>query len=82
MKSMLEGCLWGSARTSNTYSGQLDGEVTEQNLSGAFPLLSRSRDFVWLQLPLAEVRNSVDDDPWDATTKVYNLDDIPRLVWW
>ena len=74
--------MWGSARMSNTYSGQLDGEVTEQNLSGAFPLLSRSRDFVWLQLPLAEVRNSVDDDPWDATTKVYNLDDIPGLVWW
>lgn len=59
--------------TSSTYRRQLDGKVTKQNLPGAFPLLGGRRDFARLQLPLAEVRNGVDDNPWDATTKVNNL---------
>jgi hypothetical protein len=53
----------------------LDGEVGEEDLFGALPLLLRSRDFTRLELPPPEVRDGVDDDPGDATTKV---DDLTR----
>lgn len=68
-----EYCGHRSMQAFDTYRRQLDGEVTEQNLFGAFPLFSGGRDLAWLQLPLAEVRNSVNDDPWDASTEVNNL---------
>ena len=56
--------------------------MREEDLLGALPLLLSGRDLRGLELPLPEVRRRVDDDPWDATTKVYNLDDIAGLVWW
>jgi len=57
-----------------TYSRKLDGEVREQNLLSAGPLLFRCGDFGGLELPLAEVRHSVNDNPRDTTPKVHNLD--------
>ena len=56
-----------------TYSWQLDGEMREQDLLRALPLLLRGRHFVGLQFPLAEVRNGVNDNPWYAAAKVHNL---------
>ena len=53
--------------------GQLDGEVAEEHLLSAGPLLTGSRDLVWLELPPAEVGHCVDDNPWDCPAEVYNL---------
>lgn len=44
-----------------------------ENLFGAFPLLLWGWDLVGLELPLAEVRNSIDDNPGNATAKVDKL---------
>ena len=54
-------------------NGELNGEVAEENLLGAGPLFTGSRDLVWLKLPLAEVGHSVDNDPWDRPAEVYDL---------
>jgi hypothetical protein len=45
----------------------------EKHLLGACPLLSSSRYFIGLELPLVEIRNRVDDDPRDAASKVDDL---------
>ena len=58
----------------DTYHGELNHEVREQDLLGALPLLRRGRDFVGLQLPPVEVRDGVDDDPWDAPAEVDDLE--------
>jgi hypothetical protein len=39
----------------------------------ALPLILSRRELVRLKLPSAEVRNGVDDDPRDTTSKVHNL---------
>jgi hypothetical protein len=59
--------------TTATYCRGLNGEVREQDLLGALPLLPWRRDFVRLELPLAEVRDGIDDDPRDAAAKVDKL---------
>ena len=56
-----------------TYQRQLNREMGEKHLLRACPLLSSSRYLVGLELPLVEVRNGVDDDPWDAASKVHDL---------
>lgn len=48
--------------------------MREQDLLRTFPLFLRCRNLCGLQLPLAEIWHSVDDDPWDATTKVHDLE--------
>jgi hypothetical protein len=53
--------------------GELDCEVAEQDLLSTSPLLSQCRHLVGLQLPPAEVRDGVDDDPRNGTAKVDNL---------
>jgi hypothetical protein len=60
-------------KDSNTYCWELDGEVREENLLRALPLLSSGRDLGRLQLPLAEVRDGVDDDPWYTAAEVHQL---------
>ena len=65
---------------SNTYSGQLDGKVTEQNLSGAFPLLLRTWDFCRLKFPATEVWYSVNNDPRYTATEVDNLREFVRSI--
>ena len=55
------------------YLRQFNREVREQNKFCAFPLLSGCWHFVGLELPPTEVRNSIDYNPRDATTKVHNL---------
>ena len=40
----------------------------------ARPLLSSGGHLVGLQFPLAEVRHRVDDDPWDATSEINDLE--------
>ena len=57
----------------DTYHGELNHEVGEEDLLSAFPLLRRCRDLVRLQLPPVEVRDGVDDNPRDATAEVDNL---------
>jgi len=47
--------------------------MREENLLGAFPLLSRSRDLFRLEFPPPEVGHAVDDDPGDGATKVHQL---------
>jgi len=47
--------------------------MREKDLLRTSPLLSSSRYLVGLKLPLAEIRNRVDDDPWDAASKVHDL---------
>ncbi|KAG8836453.1 hypothetical protein FRC18_011376 [Serendipita sp. 400] len=54
-------------------AGEFYGEMREKNELGAFPLLFWRRYFVWLELPLAEVWDSVDYYPWDTSSKIYNL---------
>jgi len=39
----------------------------------ALPLILSSRNLVWLELPPTKIRNGVDDDPRDTTSKVDNL---------
>ena len=56
-----------------TYDRELNHEVREQDLLRALPLLLRRRDLVGLQLPLPEVRDRVDDNPWYAATEVDDL---------
>ena len=50
--------------------GEFDGEVGQQNVLCASPLLGRRYGFSFLQLILIEVRNVFDDDPWHAAPKV------------
>lgn len=45
----------------------------EKNLLGTLPLLCRSRNLVWLEFPLLEVWNGVNDDPRNTASKVHNL---------
>lgn len=61
-----------------TDGGQFDSEMGEENLLGTFPLLSGGRNLVRLQFPLLEVWYSVDDDPRNAASKIYNLGAIRR----
>lgn len=63
-----------------TYRGELDGEVREEDLLGALPLLLRSGHLCRLELPLAEIGDGVDNDPWDATPKVDELHVCQRLA--
>ena len=60
-------------RCDGTDSRQFDGEMGEKDLFGTLPLLFSSGNFVGLKFPLLEVWHSVDDDPRNATSKVYNL---------
>lgn len=53
--------------------GEFDGEVAEEDLLSAGPLFAGSRDLVRLQLPFAEVRCSVDDNPGNRSAEVYDL---------
>ena len=52
----------------------------EQDKLGAFPLFSDGGNFARLQLPLAEVWDGVDYDPWDAAAEVHNLQSKKPLV--
>jgi hypothetical protein len=61
-------------------TGELNSKVGEEDELGAFPLLFCGGDLVWLELPLPEVGNGVDDDPRDATTKIYNLCDTEKWL--
>ena len=60
-------------RGEDTYHGQLDHEVREEDLLGTLPLLLCCWDLVRLKLPFPEVWDLVDDDPWHATSEVDNL---------
>lgn len=60
----------------STYHWKFDHEVREENLLSTLPLFLRCRNLISLELPLSEVRNRVDDDPRDATPKVYELKDV------
>ena len=65
--------LKNSMITKRAYSRSLDSEVREENESSAFPLLCWRWDLVRLKFPLAEVRDSVDNNPGDGTSKVDKL---------
>ena len=56
-----------------TYQRQFNREMGEKHLLRARPLLSSARHLVRLQLPLAEIRHCVYDDPWDATSEINDL---------
>lgn len=47
--------------------------MREENLLSTLPLLLRRRHFAGLKFPPTEVWDSVDDDPWECTTKVNKL---------
>lgn len=52
------------------------GKVGDQDVFGAGPELLVRYVLVLLQLPLLEVRDPVDDEPWDTTAKVDNLSSV------
>jgi hypothetical protein len=54
------------------------GEMGEEDELGAIPLFIESGYLVRLKLPSAEVRDGIDDDPGDSTTKVDDLEDVKR----
>lgn len=54
--------------------------MREQDLLGAFPLFLRCRNLRRLQFPLAEIWHGVDDDPWDATAEVHDLETRQTLA--
>jgi len=56
-----------------TYQGQFNREMGEKDLLRARPLFSSAGHLVGLQLPLAEIRHCVYDDPWDATSEINDL---------
>jgi len=56
-----------------TYQGKLYGEVGKEHTLCTLPLVLSGGDLVWLELPPAKVRDSVDNDPRDAASKVDNL---------
>ena len=56
------------------------GEVGDQDVFGAGPKLLVRYVLVLLQLPLLEVRDPVDDEPWDTTSKVDNLASVGVTV--
>lgn len=57
---------------------QLDGEVREENVLGALPLLFKSRHLLVLQLVLAHRWHGVNDDPRNGTSEVNDLVDHER----
>jgi hypothetical protein len=81
LRNGVEGADLGRAREDRravhamgrTYCGRLDGEVREEDLLRALPLLRGRGDLVRLELPLAEVGDGVDDDPGDAAAEVDDL---------
>jgi len=67
--------------TSNhAYSRELDGKVGEQDHFRAFPLFLGSRNLIRLKFPLAEIWNSIDDNPRDGTSEVHKLERASRSV--
>ena len=56
-----------------TYQGKLYGEVGKENSLCALPLVLSGGDLVRLELPPAKVRDRVDNDPRDTTSKIDNL---------
>lgn len=52
----------------------------EKDLLGTLPLFLGSRDLVGLQFPLLKVRHSVDDDPRNTTSEIYNLEWVSKNV--
>jgi len=55
------------------YKGKFDREMRIQHELGTLPLLFWSRELVYLKLPLAKIWHGVNDNPGNATTKVYDL---------
>lgn len=53
--------------------GELDSEVAEENQFRALPLFGRGWDLLVLDLVLVEIRDSIDDYPGNASTKVHNF---------
>lgn len=47
--------------------------MSEENVFGARPNLFVGDVFVLLNLPFVKVRHGVNDEPWDASTKVDDL---------
>ena len=62
------------------HGGSFNRKVGEQDELGAFPLFSDGGNFGRLQLPLSEIRDGVDDHPWDAAAEVHNLQSKRTLV--
>lgn len=54
-------------------SRELNREMREEHKLRALPLFLGARYLVRLQLPLAEVRHSVSNNPWNASSKVDNF---------
>jgi hypothetical protein len=52
--------------------------MREQHHFRTLPLLLGSRNLVRLKFPLTEIRNSVDDNPWNGTPKVYKLETLSK----
>ena len=53
--------------------GEFAGKVGQKDVFGASPDLGTGDFLLLLQLPFVEVWDRVDDKPWDASTKVYDL---------
>jgi len=60
-------------RVEEIYQWEFAGEVGDKDDFGTFPDLGRSYGFVFLELPLSEIRHTVNDEPWDRSAKVYYL---------
>lgn len=58
--------------------GEFAGKVGQKDVFGASPDLGTGDFLLLLQLPFVEVWDRVDDKPWDASTKVYDLMDQKR----
>ena len=56
-----------------TYKGKFDSEMCIQHELRASPLFFCCRDFAGLKFPLAEIRNSVNNNPGHATSEIDNL---------
>lgn len=60
-------------RVEEVDQGEFASKVCEEDVFGTCPDLFVGDVFVLLNLPFLEVRHGVDDEPWDAASKVNHL---------
>lgn len=63
----------GADRVEGEDKRSFASEMSEEDDFGTFPDLSVADEFAGLKLPLVKIRNSVDDQPRNSSTKVHDL---------